>query len=118
MANSIVDDLLLRLIRQEQVSKLQEISKLSNGTGVQKLFSDLRYESLFIYESLSEAERSVIISKINLLKSRIMKSSVPLDEDNAQLLSLIEEKISNGYSLTKELMIYLNKLYLHFKTPN
>jgi hypothetical protein len=119
MSNSVVDDLLLRLIRQEQVSKLQDITKdrPSNGNGVQKLFSELRYESLFIYESYSTAEQDIILSKVNLLKTRIMKSAAALDDDNSQLLSLIEEKIRNGYRLTKDLMVYLNKLYLHFKTP-
>jgi hypothetical protein len=119
MSNSVVDELLLRLIRQDRVLKLQELSKesVTSVAGVQKLFSEIRYESLFIFEAYSVAEQDIILSKVNTLKTRIMKSPVSLDEDNAQLLSLIEDKIKNGYRLTKDLMIYLNKLYIHFKTP-
>jgi len=117
MSNSIVDELLLRLIRQEQVQKLQDISKTTvlKSTGVQKLFVDIRYESLFICEAYSEAEQAVITEKINKLNLKISQSSVILDDENRHLISLIQDKIGNGYRLTKELMIYLNKLYTHFK---
>lgn len=99
----------LDLLRQNALDSPERHTKLQST--VDKVLLENYLEQYYLDRSYSsmDIERSVL-SKLNYLRNKLISNKVPEDSVFVILIDFSIYKINLGCSLSKDLLIYLNKI--------